>query len=145
MWSSVLLVGTVMATVTLLTIDLYLPGGWIAGDQDLATARTAGFTVLVLAQLFHCFVARSANRSAFRGVFSNRWLWAAVLLSLLLQVAVVHVGFLGEAFGTSPLAPAQWAVCVAMASCILWVTELEKLAVRRLAGRGAGGRSRVPR
>jgi len=145
MWSSVILVGTVMATVTLLTIDLYLPGGWIAGDQDLDTARTAGFTVLVLAQLFHCFVARSANRSAFSGLFSNRWLWVAVLLSLLLQVAVVHIGFLGEAFGTTSLALDQWAVCVAMASGILWVTELEKLVARRLAGRGVRRRSRAPR
>lgn len=142
MWSSAILVGTVMATVTLLTVDLYLPGGWLAGDRDLDNARTAGFTVLVLAQLFHSFVARSVNRSVFRGLFSNRWLWAAVLLSLLLQVAVVHIGFLGEAFGTTPLALDQWAVCVAMASGILWVTELEKLVARRLESRGPRRRRR---
>ena len=70
-----------MALVTLLTIDLYLPGGLIDGSQSLAQARTAGFTVLVLAQLFNCFAARSAGASALRGAFGNRWLWATVALS----------------------------------------------------------------
>ena len=56
------------------------------------SARTAGFTVLVFAQLFNCFNARSETSSAFRHLFVNRWLWAAIALSLLLQVAVVHVG-----------------------------------------------------
>jgi magnesium-transporting ATPase (P-type) len=70
-------------------------------------------------------------------VFANRWLWGAVALSVLLQVAVVHVGFLAQAFGTSPLSLTQWAVCLGMASSVLWVTELEKVVVRR-ASRAAG-------
>ncbi len=49
MWAGVIQIGVVMAVVTLLTIDLYLPGGLIEGTHDLATARTAGFTVLVFA------------------------------------------------------------------------------------------------
>jgi hypothetical protein len=40
------------------------------------------------------------------------------------------VPFLNEAFGTAPLSPEQWLVCVAMASSVLWVTELRKLAIR---------------
>lgn len=54
MWAGVIQIGLVMAVVTLLTIDLYLPGGLIEGTHDLATARTAGFAVLVFAQLFNC-------------------------------------------------------------------------------------------
>jgi hypothetical protein len=41
-------IGLVMALATLLTLDILLPGGLIEGDQDLDTARTAAFTVLVL-------------------------------------------------------------------------------------------------
>jgi magnesium-transporting ATPase (P-type) len=133
MWVSVGLVGVVMAVVTLATLDRYLPGGILPGDRDLANARTAAFTVLVLAQLFHSFVARSADRSAFHGMFANSWLWGAVALSAMLQVAVVHLPFLGEAFGTSPLDLGQWAFCVLMASAILWATELEKLVSRAVA------------
>jgi P-type Ca2+ transporter type 2C len=130
MWAGVVGIGIVMAAVTLLTIDLYLPGGLIEGDRDLANARTAGFTVLVLAQLFNCFNARSERRSAFHGMFTNHWLWGAVLLSLLLQVMVVHVPFLNVAFGTVPLTGDQWLACLAIASLVLWLRELGKLLVR---------------
>ncbi len=135
MWAGVLEVGTVMALVTLFTIDLYLPGGLVEGAQGLGNARTAGFTVLVLAQLFNCFNARSETITAFRHLFVNGWLWGAVVLGVLLQVAVVNVGFLNVAFGTVPLQPDQWLVCVAMASLVLWFSELRKLVVR-LAGSG---------
>jgi magnesium-transporting ATPase (P-type) len=136
---SVLESGLVMAAFTLLTLDLFLPGGliepvdaWLgAGPHSLELARTAAFTVLVLTQLFNCFNARSASASAFRGLFSNRWLWAAVALSTALQVAVVHLPFLNLAFGTVPLSLGQWGVCFAMASGVLWFSEARKL-VRRL-------------
>ncbi|NDP38973.1 MAG: cation-translocating P-type ATPase [Rhodoferax sp.] len=131
--------GVVMAVLTLLTLDLFLPGGliepvdaWLgAGPHSLELARTAAFTVLVLTQLFNCFNARSATVSAFRGAFSNHWLWAAVALSAALQAAVVHLPFLNQAFGTVPLSAGQWGVCVAMASGVLWFSEGRKL-VRRL-------------
>ncbi|WP_422331793.1 cation transporting ATPase C-terminal domain-containing protein, partial [Rhodococcus sp. (in: high G+C Gram-positive bacteria)] len=42
--------------------------------------------VLVFAQLFNAFNARSETGSAFRRVFANSWLWGAIALSALLQV-----------------------------------------------------------
>ena len=133
MWRGVLGCGLVMALSTLLTIDLFLPGGLIEGKEGLETARTAGFTVLVLAQLFNCFTARSETVSAFRHLFANGWLWGAVALSLALQVAVVHLPLLNTAFGTAPLTTEQWLVCTAMASAVLWFTELRKWGLRRLS------------
>ncbi|CAN7501684.1 cation-translocating P-type ATPase C-terminal domain-containing protein [Pseudomonas sp. LjRoot277] len=50
-------------------------------------ARTAGFTVLVLAQLFNALSARSESASAFIGLFANRWLWGAIALALVLRIA----------------------------------------------------------
>jgi len=134
MWAGVVFIGLVMAVAALFTIDFYLPGGLIEGDRDLANARTAGFTVLVLTQLFNCFNARSEKASAFRHLFVNPWLWAAVALGVVLQVAVVHVGFLNVAFGTVPLDFSQWLVCAVVASVVLWTEELRKLAVRVARG-----------
>ena len=138
MWSSVIQTGVVIALVTLLTMDFYLPGGLItaSGDNrgDLTTARTAGFTVLVFTSLFTCFTARSDTTSAFAHLFTNPWLWGAISLSLLLQVAVVNVPVLNIAFGTAPLALNQWLVCAAMASLVLVYSELQKL-LRRSWGR----------
>jgi Ca2+-transporting ATPase len=132
MWAGVVQIGLVMAVVTLLTIDLYLPGGVIEGTHDLANARTAGFTVLVFAQLFNCFNARSEDVSAFRHLFVNAWLWGAIALSVLLQVAVVNVGFLNVAFGTAPLELGQWLVCATMASVVLWFSEVRKFLNRAI-------------
>ncbi|MGJ7496289.1 cation-translocating P-type ATPase [Variovorax sp. RT4R15] len=132
MWSGVVQIGIVVAIATLLTMDICLPGGLIEGTGDLATARTAGFTVLVLTSLFNCFNARSETVSAFTHPFVNGWLWGAVALSLVLQVAVVHVGFLNVAFSTVPLTPGQWLLCAAMASAVLWYSELRKLIGRML-------------
>jgi potassium/sodium efflux P-type ATPase len=131
MWRGVVGLGCVMAAATLATIDLYFPGGLIDGEESLETARTAGFTVLVLTQLFNALNARSETVSAFHGMFTNGWLWAAIGVSAALQVAVVHLPFLNTAFSTAPLALDQWGVCVAMASAVLWVSELRKLGLRR--------------
>lgn len=136
MWVGVISTGAVMAAVTLLTIDLNLPGGTIEGTGTLDSARTAGFTVLVLAQLFNALNARSETTSAFRHLLVNRWLWGALALSAVLQVAVVHVPLLNRAFGTVPLTGEQWLVCLAMASVVLWFSELRKLVERVSDRRG---------
>jgi P-type Ca2+ transporter type 2C len=130
MWLDVIQTGFVIAIASLLAIDLYLPGGLIEGEGNFTTARTAGFTVLVLASMFTCFTSRSESASAFIGFFTNHWLVAAVALSLALQVAVVNVPFLNTAFSTAPLTINQWLVCFLMASSVLWFSELRKIAIR---------------
>jgi Ca2+-transporting ATPase len=130
MWRGVVETGVVMAAAALLTLDHYLPGGLIEGSENLQTARTAAFTVMVLAQLFNCLNARSETRSAFRHLFVNGWLWGALGLSLSLQVAVVHLPALNVAFGTVPLTASQWALCAAAACAVLVFGELRKLVLR---------------
>jgi Ca2+-transporting ATPase len=132
MWFGILWVGFVMAVVTLLALDLGLPGGLIGGSGDIDEARTMAFTTLVFAQLFNCFNARSDRTSAFHHLFTNRWLWGAIAVSVVLQAAVVNLGFLNEAFGTTPLSLGDWLSCVALASIVLWAEEARKL-IRRLA------------
>jgi P-type Ca2+ transporter type 2C len=139
-------VGLVMAVVTLAALDLHLPGGLIGGSGNITEARTMAFTTLVLAQLYNCFNARSDRVSAFHQMFANPLLWAAIALSVALQVAVVHVPLLNDAFDTSPLSLGQWAACVALASAVLWTDELRKLARRHLrpARPGRGDASPAP-
>ncbi|MGQ0699053.1 MAG: cation-translocating P-type ATPase [Panacagrimonas sp.] len=138
MWADVIGIGVVIAVVTLLTMDIVLPGGLIAaglieGHQDFATARTAGFTTLVFASLFTCFNARSDTASSFTHMFVNPWLWGAIALSVLLQVMVVNLAFLNLAFHTVPLTLEQWLLCAAMASGVLGFGELRKLGSRAWA------------
>ena len=130
MWLGIFWVGSVMAIVTLVALELRLPGGLLDGSGDIVEARTMAFTTLVLAQLFNCFNARSDRTSAFRHLFTNRWLWGAIAISVALQIAVVHVAFLNNAFKTTPLTPADWLMCVGLASVVLWADEAKKLLVR---------------
>ncbi len=133
MWSGILFTGLIVGAGTLLVLDLALPGGLIAGTGGLPYARTMAFTTLVLFQLFNVFNSRSDTRSAFHRLFHNRWLWGAVALSFVAQVAVVYVPFLQRAFNTVPLGAGDWVVMVLVASSVLWIRELAK-ALRRRAG-----------
>ena len=132
MWLGIFWVGLVMAAVSLAALDLGLAGGLLGGSGEIDEARTMAFTTLVLAQLFNCFNARSDRTSAFHHLFTNRWLWGAIGLSVVLQVAVVQLTFLNEAFGTAPLSVGDWLVCLALASAVLWADEAKKLLERRL-------------
>ena len=133
MWTRIMFIGFVMGATTLLTIDMFLPGGVIPGSDSLEVARTAGFTTLVFAQLFNALNSRSEATSAFHGLFTNKWLWGALGLGTVLQVLVVQVPFLQEAFGTAPLDPGQWLATIGMASVVLWAEEVVKWIRRRVA------------
>ena len=139
MWAGILLVGIIMATGTLLVLDASLPGGLIEGSGDLRHAQTMAFTTLMAFQIFNVFNARSDERSAFSGLFCNRWLWVAVALSVALHIAVIHLPFLQHAFSTVSLSGRDWLTCVAVASSVLWLRELSKVFAR---ARAASTRSR---
>src|SRR5688500_14227288 len=130
MWARIFLVGTIMATGTLLMLDASLPGELIEGAGDLRHAQTMAFTTLMMFQLFNVFNARSDTATAFRGLLANMWLWGAVGLSLALHVAVIYTPFLQQAFSTSRLSPGDWVRCAAVASSVLWLRELSKAFMR---------------
>jgi len=135
MWFGIFVVGAIMAVGTLFVLDAALPGGLIEGSGTLAYGRTMAFTTLVMFQLFNVFNARSDDRSAFHGLFTNRWLWSAVVLSLLLHAFVVYTPLLQQAFSTVGLGAGDWLFCAAVSSSVLWLRELSKLVTRRSGGR----------
>ncbi len=114
-------------------------------EDDLMKPRTIAFTTLVMFQMFYVLSCRSKEYSIFRlGLFSNRYLVAAVLFSVLMQVFVVHLtdllSILGEssifytsiflvwsAFETVPLAVSEWLFIVAVSSTAFIIPELLKL------------------
>lgn len=135
MWVDIIYIGLIMALVTLVGMDMHLSGGLftdrslqaVGHDAQIREARTMGFTILVFAQLFNALASRSSRKSAFVGFFSNPWLWGAIGISILLQLAVIYIPFLGEAFGTVPLQPQAWLECIGLASLVLIASELRKL------------------
>jgi Ca2+-transporting ATPase len=135
MWRGILLVGAVMAGGTLFVLDAAMPGGFIQGGGDLRYGQSMAFTTLILFQLFNTLNSRSDERSAFAGLFSNHWLWAAIGLSVALQFAVLGIPALQQAFGTVALDTHDWLRCVMVASSVLWIREATKLIARAVGSR----------
>jgi P-type Ca2+ transporter type 2C len=127
MWRGIIFVGAIMAAGTLFVLDASLPGGFIEGGGDLSYGQTMAFTTLMIFQIFNVMNARSDEQSAFVDLFTNGWLWGAVLLSVLLQLLVVYTPFLQRAFGTVPLSVGDWLFCIAVGSSVLWLRETTKL------------------
>src|SRR5215204_3491801 len=132
MWRGIVFVGIIMAAGTLFVLDASLPGGFVEGSGRLSYAQTMSFTTLMLFQIFNVVNARSDEHSAFTHLFTNKWLWAALGGSLVLQGLVVYVRFLQNAFGTVALSGGDWLLCVAVASSVLWLREGNKFLTRRL-------------
>jgi Ca2+-transporting ATPase len=130
MWFGIVFVGMVMGVGTLFVLDSSLPGGLVGGSGDLRYAQTMAFTTLMLFQLFNVFNARSDETSAFKGLFTNRWLWAGVTLSIALHLVVIYTPFLQQAFSTTRLSAGDWLRCGIVASSVLWVCELGKAIIR---------------
>ena len=130
MWGGIFFVGVIVAAGTLLVLDASLPGGLIEGTGTMIYAQTMAFTTIVFFSLFTIFNARSDTRSAFPLLFTNKWLWGAIAVSLGLQALVIYVPFLQKAFYTAPLTALDWLRCAAAGSSVLWLRELSKVVFR---------------
>ena len=141
MWGDIIFIGLIMAAVTLIGMDMHLAGGLftdrsvdaVGHDAQMTEARTMGFTILVFAQMLNALCSRSHDQSVFVGLFANKWLWAAIALSTLLQVAVIYVPFLNTAFGTVPLSAGAWVECLGLAMVVLAASELRKCVLRMMS------------
>ncbi|MCC7161960.1 MAG: cation-translocating P-type ATPase [Anaerolineae bacterium] len=132
MWFDIAFVGAIMMVGTLAVMDASLRGGIISGvNGGMEYAQTMAFTTLVFFQLFNALNARSDELSAFSGLFANKWLWVALGVSVVLQILVIYLPFLQQAFNTVPLSPTDWVVCILVGSTVLWLRELVKFWDRR--------------
>ncbi len=121
----ILWVGLLMALISLGMGYRY----WISGESGW---QTMVFTTITLSQMAHVLAIRSGRESLFRsGLFTNMPLLGAVVLSFVLQLAVVYVPFLQDVFRTSALSAGDLLVSVGLSSIIFWAVELEKWLMRR--------------
>jgi Ca2+-transporting ATPase len=117
-------VGLLMAAVT-----LSLQAGAIhLGD---AHWQTMVFTVLCLSQLGHVMAIRSERESLFtQGIFTNKTLLAAVLGTVILQLATIYVPFLNPIFKTQQLTLRELVFVLLLSSVVFIAVELEKMIKR---------------
>ena len=94
--------------------------------------QTMVFTVLCLTQLGHVLAIRSEKESLFKiGLFSNSYLFGAVVLTFVFQMATVYIPFLNPVFKTEPLTLNELMFTLALSSVVFLAVEIEKFIRRR--------------
>jgi P-type Ca2+ transporter type 2C len=94
-------------------------------------ALTMAFTTLVMIELFNAFNAKSESKTIFTsGILKNKYLLGAVIISVLLQLAVIYTP-LSTVFDTMVLSLGDWAIILGISSIIL-VADIAYKRVRNL-------------
>ncbi|MGB5029052.1 MAG: cation-translocating P-type ATPase [Chitinophagaceae bacterium] len=116
----ILWVGLLMAGVTLGT------QAWALQNGDTHW-QTMVFTVLSLSQLGHVLAIRSDRVFLYKqGLFSNLPMLGAILLTFLLQLAVIYLPFANSVLKTQPLTFNELVICLAVSAIVFHAVELEK-------------------
>ncbi len=103
---------------------------WSLANVD-AHWQTMVFTVLCLTQLGHVLAIRSERQSLFKmGLFSNKPLLGAVVLTFLLQMAIIYIPAMNRIFKTEPLTAGELLIAIAASSIVFFAVEIEKWIVR---------------
>ena len=127
-----MVVGMIVQTVVITTVVLaayYI--GWSWDSANLALAQTMAFVTLSASELVRSYTARSERASLLRlGVFSNKYMQYAVLLSVVLLFCVIYVPFLRPIFNTALLGAREWAVVLPLLLVPGIAAEITKAIVR---------------
>ncbi|MFP3984402.1 MAG: cation-translocating P-type ATPase [Candidatus Bathyarchaeia archaeon] len=100
----------------------------------LVRAQTLGFTTMAMFQVFNSLNCRSRTKSVFElGCFTNKYLFVAITISILLQVLVTVLPPLQVALGTVPLSPLEWLTIVLVSSSVFVADEVRKQVRRRIS------------
>lgn len=97
-------------------------------EEAIPYARTMAFVVLAASQLFYSLSMRNFDKSIIRiGFFSNKYLIGAIIVGILLQLVVITVPFLSNAFGVHNLNLSEWGIVIGFSLIPLIVNEIIKV------------------
>lgn len=117
---NMILMVVIMVGLTIYVFQYYLPEG-----EEMA--RTGAFVTIAMTQLFNAFNLRTPDKSVFKiGIFSNKWIILAFVVSIAVQLAAVKLSFMQEAFKFEEMPWTHFAIITVVSSVVLWVGELYK-------------------
>jgi Ca2+-transporting ATPase len=124
MWQHMMWAGLLIASLTLLA------QAWAYHTGSLHW-QTMAFTMITLSQLGHAMAIRSEKESLFSmGIFSNKPLAIAVVVTFMLQMATIYVPAFNPIFKTEPLSMSELAICLTLSSVVFVAVEIEKWLIR---------------
>lgn len=100
-------------------------------ENVLTYARTMSFVVLAASQLFYSLSIRNSTKSILQiGLFSNMYLIGAIIVGFILQLGVISIPVLANAFNVHNLSLQDWGLVIAFALIPLIVNEIIKIFMR---------------
>jgi Ca2+-transporting ATPase len=106
---------------------------WAARQgYNVPAQQTAVFTTLCLVQLGNALSVRSFYHSLFASdLFSNRGMWGAIALTVILQILIIYVPFLQPVFKTVALDLQIITVILVVLALSILLIELLKYLTRK--------------
>lgn len=122
----VLWVGALMGTVSLLV------GLWAFNYDHKLAWQTMIFTTLTLSQMGNALATRSESQTFWQaGIFTNKSLLGAVLLTFGLQIVVIYVPFFQDIFQTSALSLLELGISLGASLIVLLAIDGLKIIKRK--------------
>lgn len=126
------------AVVTVLVMISYLVGHRIESGAwefvNSADGTTMAFLTLSMVEIFHSLNMRSRRGSIFKLNSHNKFLYGAMVVSLILTTVVIEVPFIAKAFQFTPIDFTEYVIALGLAVLIIPIMEIVK-AVQRKHGK----------
>ena len=120
----ILWIGLLMGLVSLAVGYLYYR---VDPSASPAVWQTVTFTTLTLAQMGNALATRSDRDTLIQiGLLSNKAMLGSVLLTFVLQLAVIYLPFLNRAFSTTPLGLRDLLISLGFGAIVFAAVELFK-------------------
>lgn len=111
LWIEMIIFG-VLLTVAILGLYYY---NFV--HESSVEAKGAAFVGFAFFELVYLFIIRSNYGSSF---FSNKWLWGAIIVTMIMQIGIVYTPFLANLFEVRHIDLVDWIYIIA-ASIAMWV------------------------
>jgi magnesium-transporting ATPase (P-type) len=105
---------------------------YLQSGAGIEYARTVAVNTLVAYEIFYLFNSRFILEPVLNrhGLLENRYVLLAVGLLVLFQLGFTYIPTMQSLFGTAALDLQTWGAIILVASSVLWLVELEKIAVK---------------
>lgn len=124
------------AVVTVLVMISYLVGHRIESGAwefvNSADGTTMAFLTLSMVEIFHSLNMRSRRESIFKLNSHNKFLYGAMVVSLILTTVVIEVPFIAKAFQFTPIDFTEYVIALGLAVLIIPIMEIVKAVQRKL-------------
>lgn len=116
-----LIINTIVMTgISLIAYLYYLP-------ESIEKARTIVFITMAFSQLFNVLNMRNLKGSTFKiGLFSNKWVNYALVISVILQVIIIEIPTFASLFKFIPITFREFLFWAGITSLVFWITEVFK-------------------